>query len=293
MRSNKSSHNSSSEPAADALVVDLTTVRRQRALYEIRERPAKTYSWQAWLLANIIIEWPFQIIGAFLLFITFYYPVGYYHNAEVTGNVAERGALFFLLCVAFLLFASTFAHFLISGMETAENAGNLGELDRAVLTDLISGIGNLIFSLALIGNGVLVPPSQLGWYKFVYWLSPFTYVTSGFLSTGLSGNRVVCVANELLTIQPPAGQTCGAYMADYFAVSTGYLVNESATADCQICSISYTDDFLASVGVYYSDAWRNLGLIFFFVVFNTFAAVGIYWWARVPKEQKEKKVKKD
>ncbi|MBE3046671.1 ABC transporter permease, partial [Candidatus Bathyarchaeota archaeon] len=32
----------------------------QRALYEVRERPSKAYSWQAFLLANIFVEVPFQ-----------------------------------------------------------------------------------------------------------------------------------------------------------------------------------------------------------------------------------------
>jgi ATP-binding cassette subfamily G (WHITE) protein 2 (PDR) len=33
----------------------------QRALYEARERPAKTYSWQAFMVAQILVELPWQV----------------------------------------------------------------------------------------------------------------------------------------------------------------------------------------------------------------------------------------
>lgn len=90
----------------------------QRALYEVRERPAKTFSWKAFMLSNIIVELPWNTLMAVFVFFTLYYPVGFYKNAEPTDAVHERGALFFLLTLAFFLFTSTFANMVIAGMDS-------------------------------------------------------------------------------------------------------------------------------------------------------------------------------
>ena len=51
-------------------------------------------------------------------------PVGLYRNAEPTNSVHERGALFFLLILVFLVFTSSFAHMVIASVETAEEGGS-------------------------------------------------------------------------------------------------------------------------------------------------------------------------
>lgn len=112
----------------------------QRSLYEARERPSKAYSWQAFLLSNIIAELPWNALMAVIMFFTIYYPVGFYENAIPTGQVHLRGAQFFLFTLQFLLFTSTFTHMVVAGMATAETAGN---------------IANLLFSLTLVFCGVL------------------------------------------------------------------------------------------------------------------------------------------
>lgn len=110
----------------------------QRSLYEVRERPSKTYSWKAFMMSNILVELPWNTLMALFIFLTYYYPVGLYRNAEWTDAVSERGALMFLLILTFLLFTSTFAHMVIAAIDTAETAGNLG---------------NLMFSLCLVFCG--------------------------------------------------------------------------------------------------------------------------------------------
>jgi ATP-binding cassette subfamily G (WHITE) protein 2 (PDR) len=34
----------------------------QRSLYEVRERPSKTYSWKAFMVANIAVEIPWNTV---------------------------------------------------------------------------------------------------------------------------------------------------------------------------------------------------------------------------------------
>ena len=48
----------------------------QRALYEARERPSKTYSWKAFMFASITVELPWNTLMAVIIFFCFYYPVG-------------------------------------------------------------------------------------------------------------------------------------------------------------------------------------------------------------------------
>lgn len=89
----------------------------QRSLYEVRERPSKTYSWKFFMLSNIIVEIPYNTVMAIVIWACIYYPVGLYRNAEPTNAVHERGALFFLLTWAFLLFTSTFTDMCVAAIE--------------------------------------------------------------------------------------------------------------------------------------------------------------------------------
>lgn len=40
----------------------------QRALYEVRERPSKTYSWQAFMLSNLFVELPWNALAGLIIF---------------------------------------------------------------------------------------------------------------------------------------------------------------------------------------------------------------------------------
>ncbi|MCJ1402759.1 hypothetical protein MMC11_005980 [Xylographa trunciseda] len=253
----------------------------QRSLYEIRERPSKAYSWRAFMLSNIIVELPWNSLAALLIFVCWYYPIGLFRNAEPTNAVAERGGLMFLFILEFLLFTSTFTNMVIAGIETAETGGN---------------IANLIFSLSLIFCGVLAGPSTLpGFWIFMYRVSPFTYLVSGMLATAIANTDIICSSIEYLHFNPPAGQTCQAYMKPYIGFGGGYLQNPSATENCSFCAESSTNTFLAQINSYYDLRWRNFGIMWGFIVFNIFAALFAYWAFRVPRNEgkKEKKAKKE
>jgi ATP-binding cassette subfamily G (WHITE) protein 2 (PDR) len=110
----------------------------QRALYEVRERHSKTFSWQVFILSNVLVELPWNSLMALLIFVSWYYPIGLHQNAVEADQVAERGALMFLFILAFMLFAGTFTHMVIAGVETGEATG---------------AIINLLFSFSLIFCG--------------------------------------------------------------------------------------------------------------------------------------------
>ena len=100
----------------------------QRSIYEARERPAKTYSWQVFLLSNILVELPWNTLMSVFVFVCWYYPIGFYRNAIPTDAVAERGGTMFLLMWVYMMYTSTFAHMIQAGVELAEMAGNFANL---------------------------------------------------------------------------------------------------------------------------------------------------------------------
>lgn len=105
----------------------------QRAIYEVRERQSKMYSWRVFMASNILVELPWNLLVAILMFVCWYYPVGLYRNAEPTDAVHERGALMFLFLLVFLWFTSTFSHMVIAGVDNAETGGNIANLIFALL----------------------------------------------------------------------------------------------------------------------------------------------------------------
>lgn len=132
---------------------------------------------------------------------------------------------------------------------------------------------------------VLVHFQELpGFWKFMYRVSPFTYLISAFISTGLGNTTVTCSPLEIITLDTPSGETCGQYLAAFMEVAGGTLSNPEATQQCQYCSIATTTPLLASLSIFYGDRWRNLGLLWIYVCFNAVAALFFYWLARVPKQ---------
>jgi ATP-binding cassette, subfamily G (WHITE), member 2, PDR len=126
----------------------------------------------------------------------------------------------------------------------------------------------------------------------MYRVSPFTYLISGMLSTAVANTNVQCAVNEFLHFPPPNGQTCGQYMSSYITSNGGYLQDPDSITNCSFCPVSDTNIFLASVSSYYSQAWRNYGIMWVYILFNVAGAVLLYWLIRVPKDVKKKEKEK-
>jgi ATP-binding cassette, subfamily G (WHITE), member 2, PDR len=120
----------------------------------------------------------------------------------------------------------------------------------------------------------------------MYYVSPFTYLTSAMLSTGVANTHATCLDYEFLKFSPPSGQTCGQYLANYITAVGGFVENPDATDICSFCQVSDTNVFLNAVSAHYSDRWRNLGIMFAYIAFNITAALVLYWLVRVPKKSK-------
>lgn len=78
--------------------------------------------------------------------------------------------------------------------------------------DIAALLFSLLFSFVIIFNGVMQPYSQLGFWKWMYHLSPYTYAIEGLLGQAIAGQDIVCLERELAVVEPPNGRSCGEYM---------------------------------------------------------------------------------
>ena len=239
----------------------------QRTLYEARERPSKTFSWLAWVLAQISAEIPYALgLGTFA-YLMWFYPVGFYHNMTATHAVAERSALTWLIMTTFYLFITTYGQMWSVAFDIAEVGTN---------------ISFLCFTMAFSFCGVLKLPT--GFWTWMYYVSPFRWMIQGVLSATLGNSEVVCSTTELVQIVPPANFTCGEYLQPYASAAGGYLTNTSATDVCHYCAMSSTNTFLTGVvHADYANRWRDWGIFFCYLFVNMILCVFLYWLARVPK----------
>ena len=72
-----------------------------RNVYEIRERPSRMYSWTALVTSQVLIELPWNILGATLLFLTWFWTVGF--------ESSRGGYTYLMLGIAFPLYYTTIA----------------------------------------------------------------------------------------------------------------------------------------------------------------------------------------
>ncbi|KAJ5753917.1 uncharacterized protein N7511_008070 [Penicillium nucicola] len=234
----------------------------QRSLYEGRERPSKSYSWKAFLIANMVVEIPYMIVMGVLTYACYFYAVVGIPDSATQGTVL-------LFCIVFFIYASTFTHMVIAGLPDEQTA---------------SAVVVLLFAMSLTFCGVMQPPDAFpGFWIFMYRASPFTYWVGGMAGAQLHDRQVVCSAAETSTFSPPSGQTCIQYMQKYINVAGGQLLNPDATSDCSYCSLTVADQYLSTSGIYYSQRWRNFGIMWAFIAFNVFMAVVMYYLVRVKR----------
>ncbi|KAF7177256.1 hypothetical protein CNMCM7691_005146 [Aspergillus felis] len=228
----------------------------QRTLSEARERPSKTYSWKAFMLANIFVELAWNSIMGIFCFLC----------------ALSRNTSMLIYLGVYVLWSSSLAHLLIAGLETADAA---------------SGLATIIFELLLLFCGVITTHEALpGFWIFMYRNNPLTYLISGLLSTSLANVPMTCASNEYQVFNAPENLTCGEYMQGFKSFAGGYLVDEEART-CQYCPFTSTNVFLHHYDADFGSRWRNFGILWAFVAFNIIAAVVLYWATRVPKNWKK------
>ncbi|KAF9461727.1 pleiotropic drug resistance ABC transporter [Collybia nuda] len=245
-----------SAPLSNQLQVPFLNMRN---IYEIRERPSRMYSWTALVASQFLAEIPWNFLGSGLFFLCWYWTVGF--------PSSRAGYTYLLFGVIFPLFYTSLAQAVAAMVPTAELAALLF---------------SVLFSFILTFNGVLQPFRELNWWKWMYYVSPYTYFIEGTLGQALGRQSIACAPVELVTLTPPSGQTCGAFLQTYISNAGGYVANPDATSACDFCAFATTDQFLgASFNIFYSHHWRNAGILFGYILFNIAALFIFTWFFRI------------
>jgi len=143
---------------------------------------------------------------------------------------------------------------------------------NAYLASLMVPFLTIILSLTC---GVLSPPSQMStlYRNFFYNVNPVRYTVSTLIANELYGLNIQCSEKELITFQPPAGQTCSGWASNYVNSATGYHSNPNATSDCGYCTYSNGEEFYSSFGIEFSQRGRNIGILIAFIAINAIATI--------------------
>ncbi|KAJ5280660.1 hypothetical protein N7478_006032 [Penicillium angulare] len=239
----------------------MPNVVAQRSLYEVRERPSRTYSWTVFIISQILVEVPWQFALGVCSWASFYWAV------FGTGQTSQQTVIVLLFICQFFMYAASMAQFVVCSIPEPT---------------LAAMIATLMFGLSFVFNGVMQPPGDLPrFWIFMYRVSPFTYYIAGIAGTALHGRDVQCSSVELNVFDPPSNMTCGDYMSKYLEVASGAIYNPDATSNCQYCSMASADDYLATREIYYGDRWRDYGIFWCYFVFNIFGAIVLYYLFRV------------
>lgn len=230
----------------------------QREIYDVRERYSNMYHWTVFVVANVIVEIPFNFIIASLCFICWFFPVGWWRDIS-----SGRSVFMYFVFMLYQLYHTTFSQAIAIVSPNAETA--------AMMTILF-------YTFILAFSGVLQPLSQLvQFWHFAYFVSPFTWLVSAIMSTGTHGVPVQCSQAEINIFQPPEGMTCGEYAGEFANASMAIVYNLNATNDCQFCQYALADVYLGSLNMRYDDRWRNVGLLVVYVFFNVLVFTVGFW----------------
>ncbi|CCM04556.1 uncharacterized protein FIBRA_06737 [Fibroporia radiculosa] len=215
-----------------------------RDVYEIRERPSRMYSWTALVASQILSEIPWNIFGSSLFFVCWYWTVGY--------ETSRAGYTYLMYGVIFPVYYVT-----------------IGQLFAAMSPNALiaSLLFSVMFTFVFIFDGIMQPFSQLGWWRWMYRVSPFTYLVEA-----IGRQDITCASQELVTLNPIPGSTCVAYLESFIDTVGGYLVNPDATNACLYCPYRTTDQYMLNAfNIKYSLHWRDTGIVLGTIAFNIFA----------------------
>jgi ABC-type multidrug transport system permease subunit len=205
-----------------------------------------------------VSEIPCLIICATLYFCCWYFTAGFPVEARISGHIYLQ-----MICTLPLatsprsksLTVRSVYEFLYTSMGQAIAAYAPNEYFAAISNPLLIGCGLISFC------GVVVPYTAMQpfWKYWIYWLDPFYYLVGGLLGPVVWDVQVKCKPQEFTSFDPPAGQNCAEYMADFLASNAGYLDNGDAVAGCRYCPYQTGADYAKTFNInegYYP--WRDV-----------------------------------
>lgn len=77
-----------------------------RTVYEVRERPARMFTWTAYLVSEILIEVPWNILGGSIVFLCWYWATGF--------DSSRAGFSYLFYGVVFPIYFTTFGQAVVA-----------------------------------------------------------------------------------------------------------------------------------------------------------------------------------
>jgi len=230
-----------------------------RRVYEIRERASRMYSWTALITAQILSELLLNISGSSLFFLIWYALIGF--------SSSRAGYSYLMLGIVYPMHYTTFS------LSVAAMSPN---------SEIAAQLSSFFFSFGVLLNGVMQPYKHLGWWKWMYRTSPWTYLLEGFVGQVLGHSPITCAPVEYVTVKPPQAQTCQQYLSNFISMAGGYVANPSAKDNCQFCPYATTDEFLQSnSNIFWSHRWRNFGFMWIYIIFDIFVVYAMTYIFRI------------
>ncbi|KAJ5719105.1 P-loop containing nucleoside triphosphate hydrolase protein [Penicillium malachiteum] len=223
-----------------------------------RENESRVYHWTVFTISALLVEIPYTLLGGLIYWLLWYYMVGYF-------TISTRAGYAFLMYELYSLFVASLAQFTAAIFPTT--------LAAQVATGFVWLVVNTF-------NGPLSPPplTPRGW-RWFYNISPLYYFIEGIGTNAMHALDITCRSSELSVFNSPSSERCGSYAAAFFSQSnsTGYLVDDSATGQCEYCSYANGDEYVKQYDFSYSQRGRNVGIFIGFILFNyTMAVVATY-----------------
>ncbi|ODQ63164.1 hypothetical protein NADFUDRAFT_84369 [Nadsonia fulvescens var. elongata DSM 6958] len=232
-----------------------------RELFEVRESASNTFHWSCLLLAQAGWEAIYSVLAGCLSFLCYYWTVGYSSDANLAGY------FFLIQSVMWPLYYTSFGLWVIYFAPDVPSA--------AIIT-------SFLFTFMISFCGVLQPAANMvGFWTFMYKVSPMTYFIQSLLGTAVHGKQIICAEVEYNIFYPPSGQTCQQFAGTFIKNFGGYLADDSAMDECKYCAYTLGDQVIKGFGVEYSQRWRNFGFMFVYLCFNIAAMLGCYYLTRV------------
>ncbi|XMA19034.1 hypothetical protein WAI453_011825 [Rhynchosporium graminicola] len=255
-----------------------------RNLYASREAKAKIYSWFAFVTGVVVSEIPYRILAGTLYWMCWYFGIGFPRGDMVPVKV-------WLLIVLYELF------YLGLGQGIAAFSPSVA---------LASFFIPLFFMFVIAFCGIAVPFFALpSWWKWMYHVTPFTYLLEAMLGLVIHKVPVVCSFDELALIQPPPMSSCADYMSGYIAQAGGYVLN-MPSGYCGYCQFANGDQFGVGFNVFQRNFWKDFTIFASFVMFNFvfiyacswfylqgYGQIKSYFGAAAAQKKQQKKIRGD
>ncbi|RMZ69232.1 abc drug exporter [Pyrenophora seminiperda CCB06] len=227
-----------------------------RNLYAQREAKARIYSWFAFVTGAVVCEIPYRILAGTLYWLCWYFGIGFPRRDLIPFKI-------WMLIVLYELF--------YLGLGQGIAAFSPSEA-------LASFFIPLFFMFVIAFCGIAVPFFALPhFWKWMYHVTPFTYLLEAMLGLVVHNVPVVCSQDELALIPPPPNSTCNQYMGAYVKQAGGY-VQTLPDGFCGYCQFATGDQFAVGFNVFERHFWRDSAIFGVYVVFNFVFIYACSWF---------------